>query len=139
MRRLVVLLVLLALAGTVAAVAVSRGESATAPTKVSVKLKEFKVIPSIKTVKAGKVTFVVSNVGKINHELVVLKTNVPAGKLKENKDHEVSEASSVGEVGEVDHGTTKQGTLTLKPGKYQLICNLPSHYSAGQYVAFTVK
>jgi len=134
MRRTVVLLALL-----VAAVAVSGAESATAPTKVTVKLKEFKIIPSVTTVKAGKVTFVVSNVGKINHELVVLKTNVAPGKLKENKDHEVSEKSSVGEVGEVHHGATRSGTLTLGPGKYQLICNLPSHYSAGQYVGFTVK
>jgi uncharacterized cupredoxin-like copper-binding protein len=137
MPRPLALPVLLALA--IAAVAVAGAQSATTPTKVTVKLKEFKVIPSVTSVKAGKVTFVVSNVGKINHELVVLKTNVPAGKLKENKDHEVSEASSVGEVGEVDHGTTKSGTLTLKPGKYQLFCNIAAHYSAGQYTGFTVK
>jgi len=130
------ILVFLALA--VAAVLVSGLGAATTPTKVTVKLKEFKVIPSVTTVKAGKVTFVVSNVGKINHEMVVVKTNVAPGKLKENAEHEVSEKGAVGEA-VVDHGKTGKVTLTLKPGKYQLLCNLPSHYTAGQYIGFTVK
>ena len=130
------ILVFLALA--VAAVLVSGLGAATTPTKVTVKLKEFKIIPSVTTVKAGKVTFVVSNVGKINHEMVVVKTIVPPGKLKENAEHEVSEKGAVGEA-VVDHGKTGRVTLTLKPGKYQLLCNLPSHYTAGQYIGFTVK
>ena len=133
MRRILLLLAL-----AVAAVLVSGVGAATTPTKVTVKLKEFKIIPSVTTVKAGKVTFVVSNVGKINHEMVVVKTIVPPGKLKENAEHEVSEKGSVGEA-VVDHGKTGRVTLTLKPGKYQLLCNLPSHYSAGQYIGFTVK
>jgi uncharacterized cupredoxin-like copper-binding protein len=134
MRKVTFLLLVLA-----GAIGVYAASAATSAATVKVQLKEFKVIPSVKSVKAGKVTFVVSNTGKINHELVVVKTNVPAGKLKENKNHRVSEAGAVGEVGEVDHGKTKRLTLTLKPGKYQLICNLVSHYSAGQYSAFTVK
>ena len=133
MRRILLLLAL-----AVAAVLVSGVGAATTPTKVTVKLKEFKVIPSVTTVKAGKVTFVVSNVGKINHEMVVVKTIVPPGKLKENAEHEVSEKGAVGEA-VVDHGKTGRVTLTLKPGKYQLLCNLPSHYTAGQYIGFTVK
>jgi len=133
MRRILLLLAL-----AVAAVLVSGVGAATTPTKVTVKLKEFKVIPSVTTVKAGKVTFVVSNVGKINHEMVVVKTIVPPGKLKENAEHEVSEKGAVGEA-VVDHGKTGKVTLTLKPGKYQLLCNLPSHYTAGQYIGFTVK
>jgi len=120
------------------AVAVSGAAASASATTVKVKLKEFKVIPSTTTVKAGKVTFVVSNVGKINHEMVVVKTNVAPGKLKENAEHEVSEKGAVGEA-VVDHGKTGKVTLTLKPGKYQLLCNLPSHYTAGQYIGFTVK
>ena len=29
-------------------------------------------------------------------------------------------------------------TLNLKPGKYQLFCNVPGHYAAGQHIPFTV-
>jgi uncharacterized cupredoxin-like copper-binding protein len=137
MRKAFVVLTALATVATV--VTVTAGVAgAAAPTTVNVKLKEFKVLPSVKTVKAGKVTFVVANIGKINHEMVVVKTNVAPGKLKENAEHEVSEKGAVGEV-VVDHGKKGKVTLTLKPGKYQLLCNLPSHYTAGQYAGFTVK
>jgi uncharacterized cupredoxin-like copper-binding protein len=136
MRKAFVVLTALATVATV--VTVTAGVAgAAAPTTVNVKLKEFKVLPSVKTVKAGKVTFVVATIGKINHEMVV-KTNVAPGKLKENAEHEVSEKGAVGEV-VVDHGKKGKVTLTLKPGKYQLLCNLPSHYTAGQYAGFTVK
>lgn len=134
MRRIVVVVALAAFG------AVGIYGASAAPTVVKVKLSEFKVAPSVKAVQAGKVTFVVTNVGKINHEMVVVKTNVPPGKLKENpKTHRVSEAGAVGEAGEVHHGQTKTVTLTLKPGKYQLFCNLAAHYSAGQWIGFTVK
>lgn len=134
MRKAFVVLTVATVAAVTAGVA-----GAAAPTTVNVKLKEFKVLPSVKTVKAGKVTFVVSNVGKINHEMVVVKTNVAPGKLKENAGKEVSEKGAVGGVGETKPGKSGKVTLTLKAGKYQLLCNLPGHYKAGQYVGFTVK
>jgi uncharacterized cupredoxin-like copper-binding protein len=33
---------------------------------------------------------------------------------------------------------TRTVTLTLKPGKYVLICNIADHYTVGQYSAFVV-
>jgi uncharacterized cupredoxin-like copper-binding protein len=45
----------------------------------------------------------------------------------------------LGEAGDIKPGQTKKVTLTLKPGKYVLLCNLAGHYKAGQYAAFTVK
>jgi hypothetical protein len=66
-----------------------------------VRLEEFKVLPSTHSQKAGKVTFVVKNVGKINHEMVVVKTNVRPRKLRENAEHEVSEKGTVGEAPDV--------------------------------------
>lgn len=134
MRKTIALVALVAF-GAIGVASVSAGQSATS---LTVKLKEFKVIPATKTAKAGKVTFVVSNIGKINHELIVVKTDVPPGKLEENAKHRVSEKGAVGEV-EVHHGQTRKLTLTLKPGKYQLFCNLAAHYSAGQYTGFVVK
>jgi uncharacterized cupredoxin-like copper-binding protein len=29
-------------------------------------------------------------------------------------------------------------TITLAPGRYELICNLPGHYAAGDYTELTV-
>jgi uncharacterized cupredoxin-like copper-binding protein len=52
----------------------------------------------------------------------------------------------IGEIGEFPPGQTGQAILTLKPGKYVLICNLvteengqlESHYAFGMRTAFTV-
>jgi uncharacterized cupredoxin-like copper-binding protein len=88
---------------------------------------------------AGKVKFSVTNSGTILHEFVVLKTNVAYDKLPVNsKTHKVSEAKSVGEVGNVPKGKTKSKTLTLKKGKYVLVCNIAKHYDMGMRAAFTV-
>ena len=88
---------------------------------------------------AGKVKFVVTNNGTILHEIVVLKTNVAYDKLPVNaKTHKVSEAKTVGEVGNVPKGKTKSKTLTLKKGNYVLVCNIAKHYAMGMRAAFTV-
>ena len=126
MRKLIVGATLLAVAALVVPIALGAGGS-----NVAVQLKEFKLTPKPVSVKAGKVTFTVKNVGKVEHEMVVLKTNVPPGKLPIGAGSRVSENTSVGEVGEVHPGQTKKVTLALKPGKYVLICNLAGHYKAG--------
>ena len=90
---------------------------------------------------AGKVKFAVTNSGTILHELVVLKlkTKTAYDKLAVNaKTHEVSEAKTVGEVGNVPKGKTKSKTLTLKKGNYVLVCNIAKHYAMGMRAAFTV-
>jgi uncharacterized cupredoxin-like copper-binding protein len=128
--------VTIALAAAVVPAAATAGSSATT---VGVRLKEFSMRPAPKTVAAGKITFVVKNVGKINHEMVIVKTNVPPGKLPVNANHRVSEKGSVGEVGDVHPGQTKRATIALKPGRYVLLCNLAGHYKAGQYSGFVVE
>jgi uncharacterized cupredoxin-like copper-binding protein len=135
MRKLIIGAALL----VVAALAVPIALGAAAGTNVAVQLKEFKLTPKPVSTKAGKVTFTVKNVGKLEHEMVVLKTNVPAGKLPVNANGRVSERSSVGEAGEISPGQTKKVTLALKPGKYVLLCNIAGHYKAGQYAGFVVK
>jgi uncharacterized cupredoxin-like copper-binding protein len=110
-----------------------------APTKtlVKVQLKEFKVLPSPTTAKGGAVSFSVKNIGKIAHEFVVLKTNLPPAKLP-TKGSKAVEIGRVGIVGPLKPGISKSLNLTLKAGKYVLLCNLPGHYQAGQRVRFTV-
>ena len=96
---------------------------------------------SVATVKAGPVTFTLTNkstMGK-EHEMVVLKTDTPFDQLEVGADDRVSEADSVGEIGEIKPGTTGTVTLDLAPGQYVLVCNLPKHYAQGMRVAFTVE
>ena len=95
-----------------------------------------------KTVKAGEVTFKVTNSSKDTvHEMLVLA--IPAdGKLpydeKEAKFDE-DKAGSLGEVEELDPGKRGELTINLKPGKYVLSCNVANHYANGMWTTFTVE
>ncbi len=112
----------------------SRGSVATTVTLV-MKDRSFKA--SAQVVAAGKVTFVVRNTGTMAHEFVVVKTNKPPRALP-MRGQQASEAGSKGEIEEFASGRTKRLTLTLAPGKYVLLCNLPGHYKRGQVVGLVV-
>jgi uncharacterized cupredoxin-like copper-binding protein len=111
---------------------------APAATSVGVRLTEFKLTAAKTAVTAGKVTFTVKNAGKMEHELVVIKTSRKAADLPKNGEGKASEKGSVGEV-ELGAGKTKTLTLNLKKGHYALICNVGMHYMAGMRADFTVR
>ena len=115
---------------------VARSAPAAAAT-VSIVLKEWSIAASAKSIPAGKVTFVVRNAGKMKHEFVVIRSARHHHQLQA-KGQQASEVGVKGEIEGFAPGGTKRLTLTLAPGKYVLICNLPGHYKAGQYLAFTV-
>jgi uncharacterized cupredoxin-like copper-binding protein len=104
---------------------------------VAVQVDEFSVFPGTQGAPSGKVRFVVTNIGKFKHEFVVLKTNKPAGNLLKGK--EADESGAVGEIDGVPPGQARTLNLTLKPGHYALICNLPGHYMTGQFADFYVR
>ena len=101
-------------------------------------LSEFHVVTGVNSIKAGKVMFAIANSGHLTHQLIVVKTNLAPAKLKK-ADGSADESAAVGESSDVAAGKSGMLTLTLKPGKYVLLCNLPGHFAAGQWSAFTVK
>lgn len=133
MRRIALALAALAAAAVAASPAGAEGSAA----KVSVRLFEFKVVPSPATARRGLVVFAVRNTGKLAHELVVLKTSLPPAKLKV-KGAKAVETGRVGRVGPLAPGAARTLRLTLAPGKYVLLCNVPGHYQAGQRTGFAV-
>ena len=110
------------------------------------------LVASKTSVPAGDVTFVVKNSGTVDHELVVLKTDLAAGKLPVNDAgdppakvtsgaNKVDEANNVGETGDPNLKPGASRTFTVKnmvAGKYVLVCNLALHYTKGMHQAFTV-
>ena len=134
MKRGVIVAALVALAAL--AVGAANGSAGSAAATVRVTLKEFTLKPATKSVPAGKVTFVVVNSGRVDHELVVLRTKGPANTLPLASTRDVYEVGRVGTTRTIDSGRRKSLTLTLKPGHYSLICNLPGHYRAGQFADF---
>lgn len=111
------------------------------PAKVTVTMTEWAVNLSQASVPAGKVTFALKNNGTITHELIIAKTDVAQDKMSMQSEDplKVDESASIGEIGDVDAGQTKEDIFDLAPGNYILMCNEQSHYMAGMHIAFTVK
>jgi uncharacterized cupredoxin-like copper-binding protein len=104
--------------------------------------REWKVVADHKAIKAGEVTFTFTNKGTIQHELLVIRTELPVGAIPIGSDGKFAEndprATNVGETGEYDVGKTSTFKVKLDPGNYQLVCNIPNHYKNGMHIAFTV-
>lgn len=134
-------------ASSAASPATSSATPATAPANgtVNVALDEYTVKPSPTSATAGKVTFKVENVGTINHEMVVFKTDLAEDKLPTKKDdssrvdEEGPGLKAIGEVPELKPGKSGSVSLKLQSGKYVLICNMPGHYASGQRTTFQVR
>lgn len=96
------------------------------------------------SVPAGSVSLRVTNSGALTHELVVLPLSGDArpGQRAVGSDGAVSEAGSLGEASDncgagsgdgIKPGGVSWTTLDLKPGRYELVCNVPGHYAAGMH------
>jgi uncharacterized cupredoxin-like copper-binding protein len=100
---------------------------------VDVQLGEMFVRPNRATVSAGKVTFVAHNSGRMVHELMVERAP-----LKFDGPGRPNEKARLGMIENMTPGASGKMTLRLRPGTYQLFCNVPGHYAAGQHTTFTV-
>jgi uncharacterized cupredoxin-like copper-binding protein len=86
----------------------------------------------------GKVTFVVQNAGKLEHEFVVIRTDKAAGQIAAAGAARVPEKGVMGEIEDIPPKATRQLKLSLKKGHYALICNLKGHWNNGQFVDFYI-
>jgi len=118
--------------------------SGPADTVVEVGLAEWSVRPAVSEVPPGRIEFEAENKGTEPHELVVLKTDLPADSLVLEQDEPtVDEAASGLLIGEIEEdelpaGASAEGKFDLVPGNYVLFCNVPEHYRKGMRVAFKV-
>jgi uncharacterized cupredoxin-like copper-binding protein len=100
------------------------------------------------SVPAGRVSFVVTNTGVLVHELVVLPLPSDGpGTRPTGADGKVDESQSLGEASRscaagtgdgIAPGSTGWTTLTLKPGRYEVVCDQPWHYAAGMFDVLAV-
>jgi len=113
---------------------------------LEIKMGDYYFDPEDATAKAGPATIEAPNEGKMEHELVLFKSEMdPAklptdanGEVDEEKLDESSEAEEIGEIADVEPGDTKSEEFDLTPGKYVMFCNLPGHYAQGMYGTLTV-
>jgi uncharacterized cupredoxin-like copper-binding protein len=105
--------------GAVAAVA---GGSAAAKTTVKVTEREYHIGLSTTSLKAGSITFVVHNAGKIVHRL-----DLSGGGLK-----------ATVKLRSIAPGATRSVTVKLTGGKLSLWCPVPGHAALGMKTSLKV-
>ena len=95
-------------------------------------------------VPAGTVSLRVRNDGARTHELVVLPLghDQHPGQRAIGVDGKVDESGSLGEASRtcgpdqgdgIRAGASAWTTITLPPGRYELLCNIAGHYAGGMY------
>ncbi len=103
-----------------------------------------------RTVPSGTVSLLALNRGGRAHELAVfpLSEGQRAGQRALRGDDRIDERGSLGEATPtcglstsdvIAAGASGWLTLTLRPGRYELLCNLPGHYRAGMSSVLEVK
>jgi uncharacterized cupredoxin-like copper-binding protein len=123
--------------------AASGGPVPTTPdSKISGDEREYAIHVTSQVAKAGKVTITMTNYGTVTHEMLIVKTDLAPGQIKIGADGKFNEedpaATVLDEISEYEPGASVTKTFDLAPGKYQLVCNIPNHYSSGMYIPFEV-
>lgn len=107
--------------------------------QIRVDMKEHTITLTSAQVRAGEVTFVVRNRGSSAHDLVVLKTDVAPDQLPvDTQTQKAKEDGKVGAAQEIGPGRGANLRLDLAPGRYVLICNVPTHYQLGMRTQLVV-
>lgn len=107
------------------------------------------ITASPNVVSSGLVTFVATNTGTTNHELLVLPRPVDGvGTRAVGNDGKIDEVRSLGEASTscgsgsgngISPGASSWVSLHLAPGNYELLCDIPWHYANGMFAGFTVQ
>ena len=124
----------------------AEGEAAST---VGVSLIEWSVLPEETSAAAGTVTFEASNDGEMEHELVVIRSDLEPGALPLTDEMVVDETQVevIGEIEEFAPGGTETASFDLEAGNYILLCNViheeesgevHRHYQLGMRTAFEV-
>jgi uncharacterized cupredoxin-like copper-binding protein len=108
---------------------------------VQVTLQQFSVAANPSSAPAGDVDFMASNAGSIDHELVIIRTDLAPGALPvvgSQVDENGAGVQVIDEISPFAPGTQQTASANLASGAYVLICNVPTHYQAGMRTGFTV-
>lgn len=92
---------------------------------LTVRLDEFRIMPENVRANAGRLRIVATNVGRLTHNLKVVKLN------REDREAPPTE---LGGTGTAQPGETATYTFErLRPGEYRIVCTITNHDDLGQY------
>jgi hypothetical protein len=134
-KRIVLLIALVAVGWSgVAADSVASGPASRV---LRVEVAEWSIVPAAGVVAAGPTRIVVRNLGEDVHQITLVRTIRFGASLPLRDDHAVVRPIAVSGVVAGGHSTSF--TVTLRPGSYVLLDNLPWNYWRGASVAFTAR
>jgi uncharacterized cupredoxin-like copper-binding protein len=92
---------------------------------------------------AGQRNFAITNIGTIQHELLVFKSDLaPSTYPVDGKGNIIEDGPGITLVSDgdnIDPGKTQTRTVDLtQPGTYLFVCNIPGHFKAGMFSVVTV-
>jgi uncharacterized cupredoxin-like copper-binding protein len=119
------------------------GSTGSAPSgeALPVSVRDFHIDAPL-TARAGEVRLAVHNRGPDTHEIFIVRADDPALPLRQDGitvDEDALEQREVGEVEGTEPGKTGTGSFDLKPGRYELICNMAGHYRGGMHTTLVVR
>ncbi|MQF64780.1 hypothetical protein FIM04_01475 [SAR202 cluster bacterium AC-409-J13_OGT_754m] len=149
-RNILILSVLMCLAIVSSSCGGDDSSSANNESTARVKLEEYSLSfldrgSSNSPAKAGTIAFQVENKGLLNHDFIVVKTNLTADSLEVNSFEAKVNEQTVGEIlGRIPQenlgpSSTYSLSLNMSPGKYVIFCNVAAHYQSGMYGQFYVE
>jgi uncharacterized cupredoxin-like copper-binding protein len=108
---------------------------------VRVKERDFRITVSPARVRAGTVRLVLHNKGPDTHELLIVRSPSPDLPLRTDGltiNEAALDKATVGVIEGKEPGTSEQLLLHLKPGRYELFCNMAGHYLGGMRATLVV-
>ena len=127
----------------IGAALVSRAAEATAgqPSVVRVAERDFHISVVHGRISAGTVIFRVRNHGPDEHEFIVVRADsgLPLRPDGITLDEAALDKSIVGAIEPTPAGKTNILRLSLKPGRYALVCNMFGHYMGGMHASLQVR
>jgi uncharacterized cupredoxin-like copper-binding protein len=100
------------------------------------------LVATPETAEVGGIEFTVTNAGQEPHNFTVVQTDLPFDQLPVDPATQKvifdDQVVKVAKIRKILKGTTKQLTVSLEPGNYVLIDNLPGNYELGARAAFVV-
>ncbi len=89
------------------------------------KLDEYRIMPQDARVEAGRLRIVMTNVGRLTHNLKIVKLD---------EDDREAPATELGGTRTAQPGESAVVTFErLRPGEYRLACTIANHDDLGQY------
>lgn len=117
----------------------SQPQTLPADVQVVVDMKDYSVTLSVSTMKAGSIKFGIRNLGGMEHQFDLIRTDLALDKLPIDGAAKAKEDGLVKQIKGIGAGKVATISADLAPGRYVIICNIAGHYQLGMRAELRVE